>query len=94
MKATKADATLECEHSEECEESESFDSSLDAGEGVIRFVLVFLPFLGVERWALFPDFRVLRSQIDFLPKSFLSLEGYYLMGTCLTSSFDGSSTRG
>ena len=44
-KATKAYATLECK---ECKEVEGFDSSLGAGEGMIRFVLAFVHFLGVE----------------------------------------------
>ena len=51
MKATKADVTLKCE---ECEEVtfdvENFDSYLDSGKGLIRFVIAIMPFLGVEGW--------------------------------------------
>ena len=49
MKATKADANLECE---ECEEEnfemEGFDSSLDGEEGVISLLLAITPLLDVE----------------------------------------------
>ena len=49
MKATKADVTLDCEEREKFTfEVDGFYSSLDAGEGVIRFVLTFMTFLGVE----------------------------------------------
>ena len=51
VKATKANITLECEGCEEVTfEVESFDSSLDRGEGVTRFGFAFLPFLCVEGW--------------------------------------------
>ena len=51
MKATKADVTLECEEREEVNfEVDDFYSSLDSGEGVIRFVLAFMLFLGAEGW--------------------------------------------
>ena len=49
MKTAKADFTLECEEWEQVTfEVDGFDSSLDVGEGVIRVVQAFIPFLGVE----------------------------------------------
>ena len=49
VKANKADATSECKDFEEGTlEVEGFISSLSVGRGVIRSVLVFMPFLGVE----------------------------------------------
>ena len=59
VKATKANATLEYKDCEECEEVtlelEGFDSSLGTGEGMTRFVLAFVPLLGVKGWTLFPS---------------------------------------
>ena len=98
MKATKADATLESEDCEEFEEVnfqlKGFDYYLGTGKEVTRFVLAFVPFLGVEGWALFLDFMFSKSCMGFFPKSFLSLEDSSLMGIGLMSSFEGGSTRG
>ena len=51
VKSNKDDATIECEEFEECKEVtlevEVVDSSLYADKVVIRFVLAFVPFLGV-----------------------------------------------
>ena len=48
MNANKAGTTLECEEYEEVTlEVEGFNYSLGAREGVIRFVLALIPFLGV-----------------------------------------------
>ena len=72
VKATKADATLECEDCEECEEVtlelEGFHSSLGAGEGVKKFVLSFVAFLGLEGWTFFLGFRLSNSCMEFCPK--------------------------
>ena len=51
MKSNKAGVTLECEECEEVTfEVDNCDSSLDVGEGAIRFMIVFMFFLGVEGW--------------------------------------------
>ena len=61
VKANKVDTSLECEDYEQYKEValefEGFDSSLDTGERVTKFVLAFVPFLGVESWTFSFDLR-------------------------------------
>ena len=81
LKATKADATLEFEWcEEETFELGNFDPSLDAGEGVIRFILACGTFLGMEAWTSWLELRLSSSLMDFFSKTFLSLEGYFFRG--------------
>ena len=75
-------------------EVEGFDSSLDAVEWVVRFVLSFLPLLGMEGCKYWFDLRFSKSRLDVPPNFFLSLERSSLTGEGLMSSFEGGSTRG